>query len=104
MEQPQPGPSRPTVVVTGASSGIGEATAKLLAAEGYHVLAGVRCARTCDAWTAARTENVTPIRLDVTCPDQVASAVEQVSRANPDGLFALINNAGVGAPSAVELS
>src|ERR1700747_69942 len=51
------------VVVTGASTGIGAATARELAKRGFHVLAGVR--RDADA-DAIRSANVEPSRLDIT--------------------------------------
>src|ERR1700719_3744235 len=51
------------VVVTGASTGIGAATARALGKRGFHVLAAVRPDAAADA---IRSANVEPIRLDIT--------------------------------------
>lgn len=90
------------VLVTGASSGIGRATAELLAADGYRVFAGVRRPGQ-DQPLPATPAGAEPVELDVTRPDNVASLVSQLDDACPNGLFALVNNAGVAPPAAVEL-
>lgn len=74
-------------VVTGASSGIGAATARRLAAEGFRVVLG---ARRKDRLAELATEiGGTAVQLDVTDPDSVAAFVEQVPECH-----VLINNAG----------
>lgn len=80
------------VLVTGASTGIGQAVALDLDARGYSVLAGVRRAADADALRAAASDRLTPLRLDVTRADDIAAAAEAVAARG--GLFALINNAG----------
>ena len=78
----------PTVLVTGATRGIGRATAAHLAAAGWDVLAGVRRREDGDALAA---ERITPLLLDVTDAEQVAALPANL----PAGLDAVVNNAGV---------
>ena len=84
-----------TVVITGASTGIGRSGAEHLAAQGWQVFAGIRKEQDGDALIAA-DDRIKPILLDVTQPDQVDAAVETV-RAALDGqkLAGLVNNAGI---------
>ena len=79
-------------MVTGASSGIGAATARQLASAGFAVWA---CARRADRLAALAEENptITPVRLDVTSAESVAELATAVN-AEPDGLALLVNNAG----------
>jgi NAD(P)-dependent dehydrogenase (short-subunit alcohol dehydrogenase family) len=77
------------VIVTGASAGIGAATALHLRELGFSVLAGVR--REQDA-KRLREGGLTPIRLDVNDPDQIAAARAEVG---DRPLAGLVNNAGV---------
>jgi NAD(P)-dependent dehydrogenase (short-subunit alcohol dehydrogenase family) len=87
-------------VVTGASSGIGQATAGTLAARGFHVLAGVR--RQVDADQLAG-EGVEPVILDITDPSHVAAIAERVEHeADTRPLGALVNNAGIAVNAPVE--
>jgi NAD(P)-dependent dehydrogenase (short-subunit alcohol dehydrogenase family) len=86
-----------SVVISGASTGIGRATALRLAADGWQVLAGVR--RLADAPEAAdgAPGSIRPLRLDVTDPDSVNRAASDVAEATGSApLTALVNNAGVG--------
>jgi NAD(P)-dependent dehydrogenase (short-subunit alcohol dehydrogenase family) len=87
---------RGKVVVTGASTGIGEATAGHLRNLGFEVLAGVR--REEDA-ERLRGQGLTPLLLDVTDAEQIAAMKAQIG-AEP--LAGLVNNAGVAAPGPVE--
>jgi NAD(P)-dependent dehydrogenase (short-subunit alcohol dehydrogenase family) len=87
-------------VVTGASSGIGQATASALAARGFHVLAGVR--RQVDADQLAG-ERVEPVILDITGSSDVAAVAERVEReAEVRPLGVLVNNAGIAVNAPVE--
>jgi NAD(P)-dependent dehydrogenase (short-subunit alcohol dehydrogenase family) len=84
------------VIVTGASSGIGEATARHLRSLGFEVLAGVR--REEDA-ERLRGDGVRPLMLDVTDGDSVERARGEVG----DGEIAgLVNNAGVAVAGPIE--
>lgn len=97
--------TRRHVVVTGASSGIGRATALRLAAADWHVYASVR--RTADGealQAAASGGQVSPLLMDVTIADQIDAAVETVGEHVGDtGLDGLVDNAGIGVAWPVEL-
>jgi len=82
-----------SILVTGASTGIGRNLAETLAENGYHVYAGARKDKDLEALNAI--ENVTAVRLDVTKQDQVDAAVAMIKEKGT-GLYALVNNAGVG--------
>jgi NAD(P)-dependent dehydrogenase (short-subunit alcohol dehydrogenase family) len=88
------------VVVTGASTGMGAATARELAGRGYHVLAGVR--RDVDA-DALRAGGIEPHILDITNESDVAAIADRVAD-DPlrRPLRALINNAGIAVNAPVE--
>jgi NAD(P)-dependent dehydrogenase (short-subunit alcohol dehydrogenase family) len=88
------------MVVTGASTGMGAATARELAARGYHVLAGVR--RESDG-DAIRADGVEPVILDITRPEHVQDLAGRIA-ADPDRrpLRALVNNAGISVNAPVE--
>ena len=89
------------VVVTGASTGIGAATARELAGRGFHVLAGAR--RDGDA-DALRSERIEPHILDIREPADIAAIAERVAH-DPEHrpLRALVNNAGIAVNAPVEV-
>jgi NAD(P)-dependent dehydrogenase (short-subunit alcohol dehydrogenase family) len=94
---------RGAVVVTGASSGIGRATAVRLARAGFEVFAGVRKEEDERSVRALAGASVTPIRLDVTHPDSVAGASREVSDAvGQSGIAGLVNNAGIATVGPIE--
>lgn len=80
------------VLVTGASTGIGRNVTEHLAAAGYFVYAGAR--KPADLESLGKLRNVQAIRLDVTKPDDIAAAVETITKAGR-GFYGLVNNAGV---------
>lgn len=86
------------VVVTGASSGIGQATAERLAADGFHVLAGVRRQQDADRIAASSLE---PFILDITRSDTIEALIERIARERRP-LRALVNNAGIAVNAPVE--
>ena len=81
-------PSNSVAVVTGASSGIGEATARRLAAEGFHVFCAARRADRVEA--LASEIGGTAVRCDVTSTEDVAALADRVG----ERLDVLVNNAG----------
>lgn len=83
-----------TIVITGATAGIGRAAAMLLASKGHRVFA---CGRNEEALSEldGSSENITPVELDVTNNDSVDAAAATVKEhLNGDQPDALINNAG----------
>lgn len=92
---------RHELVVSGCSSGIGAATARRLAAQGYHVLAGVYAEG--DA-KHLRADGIEPLLLDITDPHHVTALARRVAddpEARP--LRALVNNAGIEINAPVEV-
>ena len=80
-----------SVLITGASSGIGEASALRLARAGWRVLAGVRAVADGDRLRVAAGEQLEPVTIDVTDPATIAAAAEALGDVPLDGL---VNNAG----------
>ena len=87
--------------MSGASTGIGAATARELARRGFHVLAGLR--RGSDA-NALRAANLEPITLDITNEAEIAALVKHIAD-DPERrpLRALVNNAGIAVNAPVEV-
>jgi NAD(P)-dependent dehydrogenase (short-subunit alcohol dehydrogenase family) len=85
-----------SVVITGASTGIGQATAKLLLDRGFRVFGSVRKQADADRLKSEFGANFTPLLFDVTDEAAVLAAAREV-RAALDGktLFGLVNNAGI---------
>jgi NAD(P)-dependent dehydrogenase (short-subunit alcohol dehydrogenase family) len=95
-----------SVVVTGASTGIGWATAKLLLQRGFRVFGSVRKAQDAERLRSEFGANFTPLLFDVTDEAAVRAAAGEVRAAlNGETLAGLVNNAGiaVGGP-ALELA
>jgi NAD(P)-dependent dehydrogenase (short-subunit alcohol dehydrogenase family) len=92
-----------TVVVTGASSGIGEACALRLDQEGFRVFAGVRNESDGRTLQQRASDRLAPLHLDVTDPAAIDQAARAVAAAVGDaGLAGLLNNAGITAPGPLE--
>jgi len=90
--QSLPAAAPKTVLVTGASSGIGRKITERLADAGYFVYAGARKAE--DLKALAAIKNVQPVRLDVTKPGDIEAAVVTITKGGR-GLYGLVNNAGI---------
>jgi NAD(P)-dependent dehydrogenase (short-subunit alcohol dehydrogenase family) len=86
----------PAVVITGASSGIGETCALMLHTAGYQVFAGVRRPEDAERLRSKAGVRMCPLLLDVTDAAAIAVALEIVSAALGErGLAGLVNNAGI---------
>jgi NAD(P)-dependent dehydrogenase (short-subunit alcohol dehydrogenase family) len=91
---------RKAVLITGASSGIGEVTARELARRGFRVFAGVRSAADGARLTDTIGGRCTPISLDVTEPASIAAAAAALRAAG--GVYGLVNNAGIAVAAPLE--
>jgi NAD(P)-dependent dehydrogenase (short-subunit alcohol dehydrogenase family) len=91
-----------SVVITGASTGIGWATAKLLLDRGFRVFGSVRKQADADRLKREFGANFTALRFDVTNEAAVRGAAHQVRRAlRGETLTGLVNNAGIAVPGPV---
>ncbi len=92
------------IVITGASSGIGEACALYLDELGYRVFAGVRRLSDGEALKAKASVRLTPVLLDVTDLASIDRAAETVKAAvGSAGLAGLVNNAGIAVGGPLEV-
>lgn len=89
---PEDTAGKKTILITGASTGIGRLAAENLAAAGHLVYAGAR--KPADIEELNAISNVQGIRLDVTSNADIDMAVKTVRR-NGLGLWGLVNNAGI---------
>lgn len=91
------------MVVTGASTGIGEATATHLASLGFSVFAGVRKESDAERLRATGSERIDPVRLDVTDSGSIETAAAKIKESTSDGeLAGLVNNAGIAVSGPIE--
>lgn len=88
-----------TILITGASSGIGKATAKYFSEKGWNVVASMRSPKNEKELT--KLENVLVVRLDVTIPYTIPLAIEEGIKAFGK-IDVLLNNAGYGAYGPLE--
>lgn len=86
------------VLITGASSGIGEATALLLSQEGYIVYAA---ARRIEKMQHLQARGIQILKMDVTCDDEMVYSVEKIIK-EQGRIDILVNNAGYGSYGAIE--
>jgi NAD(P)-dependent dehydrogenase (short-subunit alcohol dehydrogenase family) len=92
-----------SAVITGASTGIGRATALHLDAAGWRVFAGVRREEDAASLREAGSERLQPLMLDVTDAGQIDVAAQRVAaEVGEAGIDGLVNNAGVSVPGPLE--
>ncbi|HEY4780132.1 MAG TPA: SDR family NAD(P)-dependent oxidoreductase [Solirubrobacterales bacterium] len=91
-----------SVLLTGASTGIGRATALRLDAAGWRVFAGVRREEDAAGLKAAGSERMTPLFLDIVESEQIAAAAQRIETEVDGGLDGLVNNAGIAVPGPLE--
>lgn len=91
-----------SVLVTGASSGIGEACALHLAARGWLVFAGVRRIEDGERVQAAASGAVEPVLLDVTDAGGVERVLADIRTRTGGRLTAVVNNAGIAVGGPIE--
>jgi NAD(P)-dependent dehydrogenase (short-subunit alcohol dehydrogenase family) len=88
--------SKPTIVITGVSTGIGYATAKLLAERGFQVFGSVRSEQDAKHTSQTLVSDFFPLIFDVTDQPSVQKAADLVrEKLGQQRLFGLINNAGI---------
>lgn len=93
---PAQDPARGAVVITGASTGIGEAAALRLSRAGFAVYAGVRREEDGTRLRASASGDLTPVLLDVTSQDTIEAVAKTVAEeVGVRGIAGLVNNAGI---------
>jgi len=91
------------VIITGASTGIGEACALHLDKLGYRVFAGIRKAADGESLRQRASERLVPVRLDISDGMEVEQAARNITEALGGGkLVGLVNNAGIVVGGALE--
>jgi NAD(P)-dependent dehydrogenase (short-subunit alcohol dehydrogenase family) len=92
-----------TVLISGASKGIGRATALHLDGRGFSVIAGVRSEADARELRSAASSRLQTIILDITDKTQVSDAARKAAElTGSSGLDGLVNNAGISVPGPLE--
>ena len=89
-----------SILITGCSSGIGLASARVLKARGWRVLATAR--NEADLKRLTDKERLEALRLELADPHSVTTLADEALRRTEGKLYALFNNAGMGQVGAVE--
>jgi len=84
-----------SVFISGCDTGFGHGLALRLDKLGMRVYAGCVTEKGINELRAKCSPNIQPFLCDITNPDHISNAVKVVSRTSPNGLFALVNNAGI---------
>lgn len=83
-----------SILVTGATSGMGKAFTELFSQNGFQVFATYRNSKDADA--LKKIKNVYPVKMDVTSESDIQLALHEITSViREDGLYAIINNAGI---------
>ena len=91
------------ILITGASTGIGEGCARWFDARGHRVFAGVRREEDGARLKAGASDRLTPVLLDVTDEASLRSSCTQIaSSGEGEGLDGLVNNAGIAVAGPLE--
>jgi len=91
-----------SVLITGASTGIGRECAKFLDNQGFKVYAGVRKPEDFKTLNETGSGNIQPVMLDICQEKDVLEVLEIIQKNNGHPLFGLINNAGIGISGIIE--
>jgi short-subunit dehydrogenase len=91
-----------SILITGASTGIGRECALTIGKEGFKVYAGVRKSEDFDALRKMGADNIHPVVLDVCKEDDIVKVLTTIENDTENSLFGLINNAGIGISGIVE--
>ncbi|MBN1497168.1 MAG: SDR family NAD(P)-dependent oxidoreductase [Spirochaetes bacterium] len=91
-----------SIFITGSSTGIGKACALHFDRLGYRVFAGVRKKADADSLRQEASDRLVPVTIDVTDPALIMKAAGNVAKRSGEGLYGLLNNAGIGAGGPVE--
>ena len=94
--------TKKSLLITGASSGIGKTCALSLDQLGFKVFAGVRKTEDGDALKNEASERLQPTILDVTKPETIRQVIELISADPQCSFFGLVNNAGIGISGVLE--
>jgi len=97
-------PQDRSILITGASSGIGKACALHLAGRGFTVYAGVRRDTDAEALTQKGPDRLHPVMLDVTQPGTIRDTLAIIEADSAHPLFGLVNNAGVSVSGVLEVT
>jgi NAD(P)-dependent dehydrogenase (short-subunit alcohol dehydrogenase family) len=90
-------------LITGASTGIGEACARWLDRRGHHVFAGVRRQADAERLKTGSSDRLRPLFIDVTDANSIRDACGNVDRVTgAAGLHGLVNNAGIAVAGPLE--
>jgi short-subunit dehydrogenase len=91
-----------SILITGASTGIGRECALILDKEGFKVYAGVRNSQDFDALNEIGTGNIQPVILDVCKEKDINDLFKTIEKDGDNPLFGIINNAGIGISGIIE--